>query len=193
MGASLLLLVIAVPIIVVVGLALFVIGIYNGLQRKKLGAENAWSDIDFQLKRRHDLIPNLVNTVKGYARHESGTLEAGTAARNQAMGAHGVAEQIGAENMLTQALGRLMAVSEAYPDLKANTNFLNLQEELTSTENKIGFSRQHYNRSVNVFNEATKVFPSNIIAGMFGFSELEFFELDAAEAAAARQAPKVEF
>jgi LemA protein len=193
MGASLLLLVIAVPIIVVVGLALFVIGIYNGLQRKKLGAENAWSDIDVQLKRRHDLIPNLVNTVKGYASHESGTLEAVTAARNQAMGAHGVAEQIGAENMLTQALGRLMAVSEAYPDLKANTNFLNLQEELTSTENKIGFSRQHYNRSVNVFNEATKVFPSNIIAGMFGFSELEFFELDAAEAAAARQAPKVEF
>ncbi|MFM1832859.1 MAG: hypothetical protein RLZZ461_1175 [Planctomycetota bacterium] len=193
MGASLLLLVIAVPIVVIVGLALFVIGIYNGLQRKKLGAENAWSDIDVQLKRRHDLIPNLVNTVKGYASHESGTLEAVTAARNQAMGAHGVAEQIGAENMLTQALGRLMAVSEAYPDLKANTNFLNLQEELTSTENKIGFSRQHYNRSVNVFNEATKVFPSNIIAGMFGFSELEFFELDAAEAAAARQAPKVEF
>ena len=193
MGASLLLLVIAVPIVVIVGLALFVIGIYNGLQRKKLGAENAWSYIDVQLKRRHDLIPNLVNTVKGYASHESGTLEAVTAARNQAMGAHGVAEQIGAENMLTQALGRLMAVSEAYPDLKANTNFLNLQEELTSTENKIGFSRQHYNRSVNVFNEATKVFPSNIIAGMFGFSELEFFELDAAEAAAARQAPKVEF
>ena len=139
MGASLLLLVIAVPIVVIVGLALFVIGIYNGLQRKKLGAENAWSDIDVQLKRRHDLIPNLVNTVKGYASHESGTLEAVTAARNQAMGAHGVAEQIGAENMLTQALGRLMAVSEAYPDLKANTNFLNLQEELTSTENKIGF------------------------------------------------------
>ena len=193
MGASLLLLVIAVPIVVIVGLALFVIGIYNGLQRKKLGAENAWSDIDVQLKRRHDLIPNLVNPVKGYASHESGTLEAVTAARNQAMGAHGVAEQIGAENMLTQALGRLMAVSEAYPDLKANTNFLNLQEELTSTENKIGFSRQHYNRPVNVFNAATKVFPSNIIAGMFGFSELEFFELDAAEAAAARQAPKVEF
>jgi len=134
-----------------------------------------------------------VSTVKGYASHESETLEAVTAARNQAVGAHGIAEQVGAENMLTQALGRLMAVSEAYPDLKANTNFLQLQEELTSTENKIGFSRQHYNRSVNTYNEATKVFPSNLIAGTFGFSELEFFELDAAEAAAVRQAPKVEF
>jgi LemA protein len=188
-----LLLLIAVPIVVVLGLALFVIGLYNGLQRKKLNAENAWSDIDVQLKRRHDLIPNLVSTVKGYASHESETLEAVTAARNQAVGAHGIAEQVGAENMLTQALGRLMAVSEAYPDLKANTNFLQLQEELTSTENKIGFSRQHYNRSVNTYNEATKVFPSNLIAGTFGFSELEFFELDAAEAAAVRQAPKVEF
>jgi len=188
-----LLLLIAVPVVVVLGLALFVIGLYNGLQRKKLNAENAWSDIDVQLKRRHDLIPNLVSTVKGYASHESETLEAVTAARNQAVGAHGIAEQVGAENMLTQALGRLMAVSEAYPDLKANTNFLQLQEELTSTENKIGFSRQHYNRSVNTYNEATKVFPSNLIAGTFGFSELEFFELDAAEAAAVRQAPKVEF
>ena len=193
MGVGLLLAVIAIPVVVIVGIALFVIGLYNGLQRKKLDAENAWSDIDVQLKRRHDLIPNLVSTVKGYASHESETLEAGTAARNQAVGAAGVGEQIGAENMLTQALGRLMAVSEAYPDLKANTNFLQLQEELTSTENKIGFARQHYNRSVNGYNEATKVFPSNIIAGMFGFSELEFFELDPAEAAAAKQAPKVEF
>lgn len=193
MGVGLLLAVIAIPVVVIVGIALFVIGLYNGLQRKKLDAENAWSDIDVQLKRRHDLIPNLVSTVKGYASHESETLEAVTAARNQAMGAAGVGEQIGAENMLTQALGRLMAVSEAYPDLKANTNFLQLQEELTSTENKIGFARQHYNRSVNGYNEATKVFPSNIVAGMFGFSELEFFELDPAEAAAAKQAPKVEF
>lgn len=193
MGGALILLVIAVPILVIVLLAIFVIGLYNGLQRKKLNAENAWSDIDVQLKRRHDLIPNLVNTVKGYATHESETLEAVTSARNMAVGAHGIGEQVGAENMLTQALGRLMAVSEAYPDLKANTNFLQLQEELTSTENKIGFSRQHYNRSVNGYNEATKVFPSNLVAGMFGFSELEFFELDAAEAAAVKQAPKVEF
>ena len=130
MGVGLLLAVIAIPVVVIVGIALFVIGLYNGLQRKKLDAENAWSDIDVQLKRRHDLIPNLVSTVKGYASHESETLEAVTAARNQAMGAAGVGEQIGAENMLTQALGRLMAVSEAYPDLKANTNFLQLQEEL---------------------------------------------------------------
>ena len=193
MGVGMLLAVIAIPVVVIVGIALFVIGLYNGLQRRKLDAENAWSDIDVQLKRRHDLIPNLVSTVKGYASHESETLEAVTAARNQAVGAAGVGEQIGAENMLTQALGRLMAVSEAYPDLKANTNFLQLQEELTSTENKIGFARQHYNRSVNGYNEATKVFPSNIIAGMFGFSELDFFELDPAEAAAAKQAPKVEF
>ena len=193
MGVGMLLAVIAIPVVVIVGIALFVIGLYNGLQRRKLDAENAWSDIDVQLKRRHDLIPNLVSTVKGYASHESETLEAVTAARNQAVGAAGVGEQIGAENMLTQALGRLMAVSEAYPDLKANTNFLQLQEELTSTENKIGFARQHYNRSVNGYNEATKVFPSNIIAGMFGFAELDFFELDPAEAAAAKQAPKVEF
>ena len=193
MGVGLLLAVIAIPVVVIVGIALFVIGLYNGLQRKKLDAENAWSDIDVQLKRRHDLIPNLVSTVKGYASHESETLEAVTAARNQAVGAAGVGEQIGAENMLTQALGRLMAVSEAYPDLKANTNFLQLQEELTSTENKIGFARQHYNRSVNQYNEATKTFPSNISAGMFGFSDMNFFELDEAEAAAVKKAPDVQF
>ena len=181
-----------VAVIVIVG-GLIVMSLYNGLQRRKLNAENAWSDIDVQLKRRHDLIPNLVNTVKGYASHEKETFEGVTQARAAAMGAEGVAAQAGAENMLTQALGKLFAVSEAYPDLKANQNFLSLQEELTSTENKIGFARQHYNRSVNGYNEATKVFPSNIIAGMFGFSELEFFELDPAEAAAAKQAPKVEF
>ena len=193
MGVGMLLAVIAIPVVVIVGIALFVIGLYNGLQRRKLDAENAWSDIDVQLKRRHDLIPNLVSTVKGYASHEKETFEGVTQARAAAMGAEGVAAQAGAENMLTQALGKLFAVSEAYPDLKANQNFLSLQEELTSTENKIGFARQHYNRSVNGYNEATKVFPSNIIAGMFGFSELEFFELDPAEAAAAKQAPKVEF
>ena len=150
-----------IPLLVVAGLVLlvvmFVIGLYNGLQRKKLGVENSWSDIDVQLKRRHDLIPNLVNSVKGYASHESGTFEAVTAARAAATSASGVSEQAGAESMLTQALGKLMVVAEAYPDLKANTNFLQLQEELTSTENKIGFARQHYNRTVNTYNEATKV------------------------------------
>ena len=182
-----------VVLLLLVLVALFVIGLYNGLQRKKLGVENSWSDIDVQLKRRHDLIPNLVNSVKGYASHESGTFEAVTAARAAATSASGVSEQAGAESMLTQALGKLMVVAEAYPDLKANTNFLQLQEELTSTENKIGFARQHYNRTVNTYNEATKVFPSNIIAGMFGFNEKDFFELDENEAAAVKQAPKVEF
>ena len=186
-----------IPLLVVAGLVLlvvmFVIGLYNGLQRNKLGVENSWSDIDVQLKRRHDLIPNLVNSVKGYASHESGTFEAVTPARAAATSASGVSEQAGAESMLTQALGKLMVVAEAYPDLKANTNFLQLQEELTSTENKIGFARQHYNRTVNTYNEATKVFPSNLIAGMFGFTEKDFFELDESEAAAVKQAPKVEF
>lgn len=188
-----LLLVVLVLVVVAVLAILFVIGLYNGLQRKKLGAESAWSDIDVQLKRRHDLIPNLVNTVKGYATHESETLEAVTAARNAAAGAEGIGAQLGAENMLTQSLGRLFAVSEAYPDLKANTNFIQLQEELTSTENKIGFARQHYNSAVTRFNTATTTFPSNIIAGMFGFSDMSFFELDEAEAAAVKAAPKVEF
>ena len=182
----------AVAVIVIVG-GLIVMSLYNGLQRRKLNAENAWSDIDVQLKRRHDLIPNLVNTVKGYASHEKETFEGVTQARAAAMGAEGVAAQAGAENMLTQALGKLFAVSEAYPDLKANQNFLSLQEELTSTENKIGFARQHYNRSVNQYNEATKTFPSNIIAGMFGFSDMNFFELDEAEAAAVKKAPDVQF
>ena len=182
-----------VIVLIVVVLIAWVIGLYNSLQRRKLNAENAWSDIDVQLKRRHDLIPNLVSTVKGYADHEKSTFDAVTQARAAAVGANGVAEQAGAENMLTQALGKMFAVAEAYPDLKANTNFLNLQEELTSTENKIGFARQHFNRSVNQFNEATKTFPSTIIAGSFGFTEMDFFELDEAEAAQVKQAPKVEF
>jgi LemA protein len=192
MGSAALLILVVIAV-VVVGAILFVIGLYNGLQRKKLGAENAWSDIDVQLKRRHDLIPNLVNTVKGYATHESETLEAVTSARNAAAGAQGIDAQLGAENMLTQSLGRLFAVSEAYPDLKANQNFIQLQEELTSTENKIGFARQHYNSSVTRFNTATTTFPSNMIAGLFGFDDMKFFELDEAEAAAVKAAPKVEF
>lgn len=188
---------ILIPILAILGVivlvAIFLIGFYNALQRKKLAAENSWSDIDVQLKRRHDLIPNLVNTVKGYASHEKETFEAVTSARSAAAGANGVAAQAGAENMLTQALGKMFAVAEAYPDLKANQNFIQLQEELTSTENKIGFARQHYNRTVNQFNEKTKTFPSNIVAGMFGFNDMNFFELDEAEAAAVKAAPKVEF
>ena len=186
-----------IALLVILGIVvlaiMWFIGLYNGLQRRKLNAENAWSDIDVQLKRRHDLIPNLVSTVQGYASHEKTTLEGVTKARAAAVDAQGVASQAGAENMLTQSLGKLFAVAEAYPDLKANTNFMQLQEELTSTENKIGFSRQHYNKTVNQFNEATKVFPSNIVAGMFSFSTMDFFELDESEAAAVKEVPKVQF
>ena len=171
-------------------LLFMVVGIYNGLQRKRIAAQTAWSDVDVQLKRRYDLIPNLVNTVKGYAGHEKGTLEAVISARQRAIDAKGVADQAQAENMLTQTLGKLFALSEAYPDLKANQNFLALQEELTSTENKIGFSRQHYNRTVSQYNEGIVVFPANMIAGMFNFQRMDFFEL---EDSAQREAPKVTF
>lgn len=183
-----------IPTLIVLGVlvvvALFVIGIYNGIKRKQIAANTAWADIDVQLKRRYDLIPNLVNTVKGYAAHEKDTLEAVISARQQAIDASGIAAQAGAENFLTQALGRLFALAEAYPDLKANQNFMQLQEELTSTENKVGFSRQHYNRCVSQFNEAIAVFPANMVAGMFSFRDMEFFEL---EDEAQRAAPKVEF
>lgn len=175
---------------VLIVLAVVVIVMYNDLARKKVAAENAWSDIDVQLKRRHDLIPNLVNTVKGYAAHEKGTLEAVIQARNQAVSAKGVEAQAGAENVLTQALGRLFALAEAYPDLKANQNFAQLQEELTSTENKIGFARQHYNSSAAQLNEALAVFPKNIIGGMFGFKPRAYFEVDDPSH---RNAPVVQF
>jgi LemA protein len=178
---------------VVVVLVLVVMGIYNGLVGKRLETQNAWSQIDVQLKRRYDLIPNLVETVKGYAAHEKDTLERVTQARNQAIAARGPAESAAAENALTGALKTLFAVSEAYPDLKANQNFLGLQEELTSTENKIGFARQHYNDSVSQYNTALLRFPSNMVGGMFGFKAAEFFHLEAGEAAAVREAPKVKF
>lgn len=180
--------------LVIIGLlVIFVfmaIGIYNNLQRKRIGAQTAWSDVDVQLKRRYDLIPNLVNTVKGYAAHEKGTLEAVINARNQAASAKTVAEHAAGENVLTQALGRLFALAEAYPQLKADTNFRQLQEELVSTENKVGFSRQNYNRNVSQYNEALAVFPSNILAGIFNFTRMDFFEVtDQAQ----REAPKVAF
>ncbi len=171
-------------------LALVAIGIYNGLQRKKVAAGAAWADIDVQLKRRYDLIPNLVQTVKGYASHERQTLENVIKARQQAIDASGVQQQARAENVLSGALRQLFALSESYPDLKANTNFAQLQEELTSTENKIGFSRQHYNRSAAQYNEALAVFPANVIGGMFGFKSIDYFELDDD---AQRAVPKVEF
>jgi LemA protein len=170
-----------------------VVGIYNGLVRRRIETENSWSQIDVQLKRRHDLIPNLVETVKGYATHERETLEKVIQARNQAVNARGVAEQAQAENVLTGTLKTLFAVSEAYPDLKANQNFLALQEELTATENRIGFARQHYNDVVSQYNGALQTFPANLVGGTFGFRPAEFFRLDEAEAAEVRKAPQVKF
>jgi len=167
------------------------VGMYNALVQLRNRVRNAWSQIDVQLKRRYDLIPNLVETVKGYKIHERETLEAVTKARQVAIAASGgAADQARAENMLTQTLRSLFAVVENYPDLKANQNFLALQEELTSTENKIGFARQYYNDEVLRLNNKIEMFPSNMVAGMFNFRRSEFFEV---EEAAERQAPKVEF
>jgi LemA protein len=171
-------------------LVLFVVGLYNGLVRLRNQVKNAWSQIDVQLKRRHDLIPNLIETVRGYMQHERGTLEAVTQARNQAAQAQGVGAQAKAEGALNRALAGLYVVVENYPDLKANQNFLALQEELTSTENRIGFARQFYNDQVMVLNNKVQMFPSNIVAGMFNFQLAEFFEI---EDAAERQAPQVKF
>jgi LemA protein len=182
-----------ITLVVVAVLVVAAIAIYNSLVNKKVETENAWSQIDVQLKRRHDLIPNLVETVKGYASHEKDTLEKVVQARNMAVNAKGVAEHAQAENMLTGALRTLFAVSEAYPDLKANQSFLALQEELTATENRIGFARQHYNDAAGRYNAALMRFPSNVLGNMFGFRQVEFFQLDPAEAAAARQAPQVKF
>jgi len=152
--------------------------------------DNAWSQIDVQLKRRHDLIPNLVETAKGYMTHERETFEKITEARSQAMGAKSVAESAKAESALTGALSKFMLVVENYPNLKANQNFLALQETLTSTENKIAFARQAYNDQVLFFNNKIQMFPSNIIAGMFSFTKRDFFEI---EDAAEREVPKVSF
>lgn len=183
-----------ITLLVIVGIAALMVFwfvmMYNGLVKQKNQVKNSWSQIDVQLKRRHDLIPNLVDTVKGYAGHEKDTLENVTKARTQAVQAQGVGAQAAAEQELSGALGRLMLVVEQYPDLKANQNFLQLQEELTSTENKIGFSRQHYNDTVMQFNTTIESFPSNVVAGMFSFKQGEFFEL---ENKAEREVPKVQF
>jgi len=179
-------------IILVVLIVLFfaVIGIYNALIQLRNQVDNAWSQIDVQLKRRHDLIPNLVETAKGYMKHERETFEAITNARSQAMGAKSVAEASKAEGALGGALSNFLLVVENYPDLKANQNFLALQEELASTENKISFSRQNYNDQVLSFNNKVQMFPSNIIAGMFSFGKRDFFEI---EVAGEREVPKVSF
>jgi len=168
----------------------FVIGIYNALVRLRNQVDNSWSQIDVQLKRRHDLIPNLVETAKGYMTHERETFETITKARSQAMGATNVADSAKAEGALGEALSKFMLVVENYPELKANQNFLALQEELTSTENKISFARQSYNDQVLGFNNKIQMFPSNIIAGMFAFTKRDFFEI---EDAAQREVPEVSF
>ncbi len=177
---------------VIVLLVLWVIVAYNGFIRTRNRVQEAWADIDVQLKRRYDLIPNLVNTVQGYAKHESTAFEKVSEARARAMGASSVAEQGEAENMLTGALKSIFAISEAYPDLKANENFLELQRELSDTENKIQAARRFYNTNVRDFNTAVESFPGNIIAGMFKFGKRDFFELDESETAA-REPVEVKF
>lgn len=169
---------------IIVLLVLILIGLYNGLIRLKNRVDEAWADIDVQLKRRHDLIPNLVETVKGYASHEKETLDQVIQARNSAMQAQSsgnAAELEKAENMLSSTLKSIFALSEAYPDLKANTNFLELQRELSDTENKIQASRRFYNTNVRDFNTKLEVFPTNMIAGMLGFKNRQFFEAGADE------------
>jgi len=180
----------AIIIAAVVGLLVLVlIGIYNRLVRLRNRTDNAWSQVDVQLKRRYDLIPNLVESVKGYAAHEKGTFEEVTKARTAAQAATGVEEQAAAENMLTGALRKLFALAEAYPELRASENFRQLQAELAETENKISVSRQIYNDSTLTYNNAVQTVPSNLVAGMFGFRTRAYFEVEGD----ARSAPEVRF
>jgi LemA protein len=174
---------------IIVLLVLVLVLFYNRLVRLRNRVENAWAQVDVQLKRRYDLIPNLVETVKGYASHERETFEAVTAARTRAAAARGPAEQGAAEGILGQALGRLFAVAEAYPELQADENFRQLQEELAQTENRIAVSRQVYNDTVLTYNTAIQTVPGVFFAGPFGFSKREFFEVEDG----AREAPRVAF
>jgi LemA protein len=179
-----------VVIILIVFAVLMIVSMYNSLIKLRNQVKNAWSQIDVQLKRRHDLIPNLIETVKGYMTHERETLQNITNARSQAMNATGVADKAKAEGELSGAMSKFFLVVENYPDLKANQNFLALQEELTSTENKISFSRQSYNDQVLFYNNKIQMFPSNILAGMFNFTQEQFFQV---EDKADREVPKVSF
>jgi len=190
MIASIGLLILFGLIVIAVILVVWAIATYNGLVQLRNQLDNAWAQIDVQLKRRYDLIPNLVETVKGYAKHERETFERVTQARNMAVNAKGVGERAEAEGILTGALKSLFAVAEAYPELKANQNFLALQEELTSTENKVSFSRQFYNDNAMVYNTRIQTFPTLLIAGMFQFTKRDFFEV---KAGPEREAPKVSF
>jgi LemA protein len=182
--------VLIVLVAIVLLLLLWVVALYNRLVRFRNRVDNAWAQIEVQLKRRHDLIPNLVETVKGYAAHERGTFEAVTNARAAAQRAQGPAAQALAEGILSQALGRLFAVAEAYPELKASQNFLELQAQLSDTENRIAVSRQVYNDTVLTFNNAIQTFPAVMLANSFGFAKREFFEVDEA---AQREVPQVDF
>jgi LemA protein len=180
----------AAILVVLVLIVIFVIGMYNSLVRLKVTCDNAWADIDVQLKRRYDLIPNLVETVKGYAGHEKGTLEAVINARNRAMTAAGPADKAEAENMLSGALKSLFALSEAYPQLRAVESFTSLQNSLTQIEDAVQNARRYYNAVVRDLNTKIQQFPSNIFANMLGFKQREFFEVTAP---AEREAPKVSF
>ncbi len=177
-------------VIIVIVVAVYAVQIYNALVRLRNQVKNAWSQIDVQLKRRHDLIPNLIETVKGYMTHEKETLENITKARSAAVDASSINDKSLAESQLSGALGKFNLVVENYPDLKANQNFLELQEELTATENKISFARQAYNDQVLAYNNKIEMFPSNILAGMFNFVKEEFFEI---EVKTERNVPKVQF
>jgi LemA protein len=183
-----------VPLLIILGLivlaVMMTVGMYNSLVQLRESVKNAWSQIDVQLKRRHDLIPNLVEVAKGYMAHERGTLESVTKARQMAVDATSIKDKLAAENMLTSTLRSLMAVAENYPNLKADQQMIMLQEELTTTENKISFARQFYNDEVNRLNVMIQSFPTNIISGMFNFAKAEFFEIaDAAE----KEVPQVKF
>ena len=177
-------------VIVIAVAAIYGVSIYNSLVRLRNQVKNAWSQIDVQLKRRHNLIPNLIETVKGYMTHERDTLENITKARSAAVDASSIGDKSKAESQLSGALGKFNLVVENYPDLKANQNFLSLQEELTSTENKISFARQSYNDQVLFYNNKIEMFPSNLLAGMYHFMKEEFFEIEVDEE---REVPKVKF
>ena len=178
-----------ITIVVLLLLILSIIGMYNNLVSLKMRVKNAWAQIDTQLKRRFDLIPNLVETVKGYAAHEQGTLEKVIAARNSYATASTIEDKAAANNELSKTIKSIFALSESYPDLKANTNFMALQTELTGTEDKIAYSRQFYNDTVQMYNTAIMKFPANIIAGMFGYKEEPFFQIDEAQ----KEPVKVQF
>lgn len=180
-------------LIVVAVLVLFVIGIYNNLVKLRNNRENAFADIDVQLKQRYDLVPQLVATVKGYATHEKKLLEAVTVARSAAVNASSIDDKIVADNMLTSALSGLKVTLEAYPDLKANQNFLQLQGELSDIENKLAAVRRFFNSATRELNNAVQTFPGNILAGMFGFHKESMYEIEASERAAVEKAPEIKF